>query len=750
MADQPSSTPEENTPAQGAATPPASPASSGSTASSEQNLSREELLKQAAEAPTASFILPTSDTLNPITTSMSVPPLSEEPTPAPVVPPTPIPIQAPSPPVTPPTAVPPPPSPAVKTTPSVPPPPPPPAPKPVPITPPPAAPKPPMPPIPAAPSPFPSTPQPRASLPPIPPAPGSAKPAPVSPPPRSPFISPVPPLAAKPSAVVPNTGGPTPPPLQIGKSPVPLPKPVGTPVKPGPSIGFGTPGTAARSRNVLPLIIGAVLLVVLLFGAGAAYLFARKGSRLPFIYTHLTGLPTSGTEVAANALSYATSQTSYQFRGDTTLSVNTAASPSPSPGDRPILPLTVTPGRAGAVASIKSHIESGQYQHQQTSEFIGKEQVTVNDTFALDTTAHTGVVSTAGSSSSESADPVWVLYVAGAASPEVISVNDGAMHKTLLYPALQPIMLETLLKSVDAETAYRQEVSGNGITQTAYAYSVKNDMLASAFPADSTLKDTGLIVRFTQKQGGTAGIPVEAQFKGTMVYKDQEYAVDAHYFYTGWSQILDVSMNPDLAKVTTTEGAISKTVAEVAQLLGILSLDALPNTLSDTDLAPPSSTPVTTSSPTPISTATPSAAPTATPASTAITPTGESVTVAGTPLSYQPPVPPSIPGAQANAHDTQRLKDLQDLKTALENYKKDTGSYPVALSLAQTGASGTLISALVPKYLTAMPIDPTKTVYWYGYYSDGNTFTVSSVAEDGSRIEAKVGYTYRYFEVTNN
>jgi hypothetical protein len=73
----------------------------------------------------------------------------------------------------------------------------------------------------------------------------------------------------------------------------------------------------------------------------------------------------------------------------------------------------------------------------------------------------------------------------------------------------------------------------------------------------------------------------------------------------------------------------------------------------------------------------------------------------------------------------------------------------VANTPEQTLASTTLLQALVPTYLTKLPVDPLTHTYWYEYKSDGSTYYLRCVAEDASDTTAHQGLTYSYLEFTN-
>ena len=85
---------------------------------------------------------------------------------------------------------------------------------------------------------------------------------------------------------------------------------------------------------------------------------------------------------------------------------------------------------------------------------------------------------------------------------------------------------------------------------------------------------------------------------------------------------------------------------------------------------------------------------------------------------------PRITSMQARARDTARTADMRNVSTALESYKIDNNTYPIAVyastssprrltdiviptTFAQTvGSSLNDISTLISSYLTSLPQDP--------------------------------------------
>lgn len=65
--------------------------------------------------------------------------------------------------------------------------------------------------------------------------------------------------------------------------------------------------------------------------------------------------------------------------------------------------------------------------------------------------------------------------------------------------------------------------------------------------------------------------------------------------------------------------------------------------------------------------------------------------------------------ARQRARDAKRIADINQVRTALELYFDDNGSYPIAANYAA-------LSVLAPKYLTLLPTDPLNTTtYHYNY-----------------------------------
>ncbi len=90
----------------------------------------------------------------------------------------------------------------------------------------------------------------------------------------------------------------------------------------------------------------------------------------------------------------------------------------------------------------------------------------------------------------------------------------------------------------------------------------------------------------------------------------------------------------------------------------------------------------------------------------------------------------SLNDARSKARDAQRVSDLGELRKALMMYYDSNGSYPnagvgVELSSAQTSwntALNPLYVALVPTYISSLPVDPKNTPEDNIVYDDANNY----------------------------
>jgi len=87
---------------------------------------------------------------------------------------------------------------------------------------------------------------------------------------------------------------------------------------------------------------------------------------------------------------------------------------------------------------------------------------------------------------------------------------------------------------------------------------------------------------------------------------------------------------------------------------------------------------------------------------------------------------------QSLTGDAKRKQDVRSILTALEVYKSDNQAYPKSDQILKLNEKGNIIeSALVPKYMLALPTDP-KEGWYYGYKSDGSRCSVSARLENAN------------------
>jgi len=225
------------------------------------------------------------------------------------------------------------------------------------------------------------------------------------------------------------------------------------------------------------------------------------------------------------------------------------------------------------------------------------------------------------------------------------------------------------------------------------------------------------------------GLPAQATLTAALTYQGKKYAYTANYQYQEWNAALgNGSSEGDLVLINnvntsqivnpplSAQGAVSRLGISFSQLPHDTTLDASQG----------EDTPVT-----------------------AIVPSGAATetVVAALQAAGQAPVQPAT--SAGKSRDIQRKKDLADIQQALVTYKAKTGSYPTVAQGEQVASSQTLFTALVPTYLTKMPLDPLSGTYYYYYQSvDGKSFILRSILEDASDASAKKGTIYSFYELT--
>jgi len=96
----------------------------------------------------------------------------------------------------------------------------------------------------------------------------------------------------------------------------------------------------------------------------------------------------------------------------------------------------------------------------------------------------------------------------------------------------------------------------------------------------------------------------------------------------------------------------------------------------------------------------------------------------------------SLRGATDKAKRTKAMADIAELKTALDRYYIDSGSYPTDLNALVTPPTQVAQNGQQPSnyeeggYIRRIPLDPWNNPYVY--QSDGNTYTLKSLGADGA------------------
>lgn len=105
----------------------------------------------------------------------------------------------------------------------------------------------------------------------------------------------------------------------------------------------------------------------------------------------------------------------------------------------------------------------------------------------------------------------------------------------------------------------------------------------------------------------------------------------------------------------------------------------------------------------------------------------------------------SYQGARKSARDGKRKVDLEQVRSALEMCRADTGSYPAAIYNSVTCATST--------YLSQTPKDPVSQTNYYYLLGTANSYTLCAALEvsgvDNSCGSATCGSTACNYKVTN-
>ena len=497
-------------------------------------------------------------------------------------------------------------------------------------------------------------------------------------------------------------------------------------------------------KGILIGILG--LLIALGILAGSTYALVLKGVRLPGLYSGISGLDSNGVTLSKEALALIKTHPNYQQSGQITLK-------SASGSVKPSLPTT----SSGTVQinSLQSVVALGaplQYSLA-TGSFQGK--------LSLNVDSSTAVPVYLRSNATTGGDQLWAFDLPANIAEPLVAVPQSAIKNTLVYAVVRPVALTDLLDAVQTSSDYEQ-ISYNGQNAASYTYTLDPKALQASLPEGTTASAVTASVHYLwhTKQPSHITLQATVSYQGRQFIEQQvsDYDFDSSTLptdnKTGFANLLEAAIVQKMPVLSS---------ADFISHLGIASYDTIPH--ADSSSAPvitpapsPTSSPIPSASslpsskPSPVTSISPSplASPTPTPvAQKVVVPTGQTITVVLSSITTIPPLPVSPAPAEAIVRDTQRKKDLADLQTALEGYKSKQGSYPKANGIEQTRSSQTLLSSLVATYITSLPIDPTKDIYWYEYSSNGSTYLLRSVAENSLDATAKKGAQFSYFELTN-
>ena len=115
--------------------------------------------------------------------------------------------------------------------------------------------------------------------------------------------------------------------------------------------------------------------------------------------------------------------------------------------------------------------------------------------------------------------------------------------------------------------------------------------------------------------------------------------------------------------------------------------------------------------------------------------------------------PLPTPTDTAEGRDKQRKSDLKEIQDVLLAYKAENGNYPSTSGLIEKtkDATSNLKTALVPKYLESLPLDPLADKYYYGYKSaDGLSYELTSILEVKTDPEGEEVSGYWIYKLTGN
>ena len=469
---------------------------------------------------------------------------------------------------------------------------------------------------------------------------------------------------------------------------------------PGAIAGLPSASPASSHRRNIGLIsaIGGVVALILLAGVG--FLLGAQGVRVPVFYQMVTKLQPNGVREAASALRVVTAHQKYSYADGSEIAVGLQGGST-----KPLLPdSTSTSPVVTPISTLAATVQDGTRTTSDDS-FSGTLSVVADHGSGV-TLQIAGVKETGGI--------LWQVRLPLNKTPTIHAINTAPINETLLTSLLHPAPLRTVLAAVSKENSYAKKTV-NGQQLAVYVYTLKPQALTGLLPTNVSFSTATAEVTYAWK----TGLPTQVNLVGAFRFQNQQYSYRNTALYGNW----DTAAPAAVGEVASAQNPAVLPTGEFVAQLG-LTPKALPGLDPAAAAALPTELP-------------------------AITPTGNTVTAVSAPITTVPPLLTQPASAEAKARDVQRRHDLADLQTALERYKTVVGGYPKVQPFEQTGSSATLLKELVPRFLTAVPVDPTSTTFWYEYSSDGNTYLLRAVAEDASRPEVKQGTSFSYYELTN-
>lgn len=107
--------------------------------------------------------------------------------------------------------------------------------------------------------------------------------------------------------------------------------------------------------------------------------------------------------------------------------------------------------------------------------------------------------------------------------------------------------------------------------------------------------------------------------------------------------------------------------------------------------------------------------------------------------------------SNAYERDQQRVADLATIKNKLDAYSQTTQIYPISPEISRlddpTAVATIALSGTSPDIVTYK--DPLPQQYYYGYTSDGTTYTLSAVIEDTAQTACTISGPICLYKVTN-